>query len=412
MRGIPAPRASSMLATMGNGFRQNEIALQYIQTDLGKMKSIVNNIEETSNKAIPLVPQNLSSEISNLQRRTKHISKMQSSFNYDKIKTKFGLTKDSMKDLSKKIMNHVNADPGFTPTNSYADSFLNDVKNRILDLTKQQCSNLHFCVDSELKSLSHQTQQTPLFLTEAPHFETPSPKVVFCRRKTPASESEKVILAIKDQTDRLCNIYSRISELRELRKKKMDTMDLPSLTNLQDEDSRVLSELSIRYSVLQTQSNFTKNKNSKSSHINKNSQNENEKQNDDVIMKEQLDVFEKLTDSMIQNAQEKLENAKKNVKEEIQMIRARLELLENRINEYGDFNGETDDMMAYIGMKVDDVLNAEKQIGNAKNDDHKNEEMAKVYIDVRTRITKNAIDNDIEQLKKTIRRMNFKKPLV
>lgn len=406
-------RPQSMLSSINNSTKHNDIAYQYIQTDIDKMNAIAMDIEKTANKLIPLVPPNLQNDISSLKKQSQQVSHIYSSFNFNAYKNKLKMVKDSLNNLNQKVLLHVSNDPEFIPTRSYAESFYNDVKTRILNTTKQQCSNLEFCIDSELRSLANKSQTSSPFLTEIPHFDTPSPKVVFYKKKAPSNENEKIILTIKDQTERLSEIYSRMTELRTLQKKQEvfndtnNNIHLPSLLKMQEEDMQNISELEMRYNVLNMKSKSILKASKKIDDNDSNSKEE-------VVMKEQLDSFEKLSDTMIQTAKKKFEEVKSKVKIEIQMIRSRLDILEKRINEYGDFSGETNDMLTYLGMKVDEVVNAdENQLASTDlNEDQKNEDLANIYLDVRTRIAKSLIESQIESVKRSIRYHQFNKPLI
>lgn len=399
-----------MLLTINNNTKHNDIAYQYIQADIDKMNSFIVNIEQKADKLIPLIPPNLKNDISSLKKQSHQLSLSYSSINYNQYRNKLKITKDSLEDLSQKVLSHVRNDPGFNPTKTYAESFYKDVQSRILNTTKQQCSNLEFCVESELRALTNKSQTSAPLTNNLPRFDTPSPKIVFYRKKSPSDEKEKIILTIKDQTERLSEIYSKIIKLKSLQKNKKNYnngIDIEYLLNIQKNDTRALSELEMLHNVLNMKNNET------SKEIK--CQNTNNSENKiDYVMKEQLNSFEELSSSMIQSAKNRLEEAKSKVKEEIQMIRARLEILENRINEYGDFNGETNDMMIYIGMKVDEVINGNdnKNVESELIENKKNENLANIYLDVRTRIAKSSIDSQLESIKRSIRYIRFNRPLI
>ena len=65
-------------------------------------------------------------------------------------------------------------------------------------------------------------------------------------------------------------------------------------------------------------------------------------------------------------------------------------------------------------MKVDEVVNAdENQLASTDlNEDQKNEDLANIYLDVRTRIAKSLIESQIESVKRSIRYHQFNKPLI
>lgn len=397
-----------MLSSINNSTKHSDIAYQYIQSDIDKMNAIAFNIEQTANRLIPLVPPNLQNDISSLKKTTQQLSNSYSAFDYKKYKNKLKMTKDSLEHLSQKVLLHINDDSEFGLTKNYADSFYNDVKTRILDATKQQCSNLEFCVDSELKIATNKPQSPVPIKKEIPQFDTPSPKTIFYRKKTSANENEKIVYAIKDQTKRLSDIYSQITELKSLQKdKKVDNNDinLPSLVKLQEDNTRILKEIEMLYHVLNIKNNSRSKKAKEKTDV---------EYKLDVVMKDQLDSFENLSNSMIQAAKTKFEEAKSKVKEEIQMIKARLEILENRINEYGDFSGETNEMMTYIGMKVDEVVNDNESLQNDGNlnEIKNNEELTNIYLDIKARIAKVSIESQLDSIKKSIRYIQFNKPLI
>ena len=81
-------RPQSMLLTINNNTKHNDIAYQYIQADIDKMNSFIVNIEQKADKLIPLIPPNLKNDISSLKKQSHQLSLSYSSINYNQYRNK------------------------------------------------------------------------------------------------------------------------------------------------------------------------------------------------------------------------------------------------------------------------------------------------------------------------------------
>ena len=406
MRTFSGSRSKSSLATHSNNLYVSDASLQFIQSDIDKMNTIISKIENNSKKVIELIPKNLSNEIENIHNKLNKINKSYSSFDFKKIQSEVEITNDTIYDLQNKMQNLFNRSNYIKLKDEINESSLMNFKNRVLNQTNQQCTDLYLYIDSELKRKINQfsnSQNSPPNVNHVPHFEIPSTQVIYCQKKVPASEKEKIILTIKDQTTRLSDIYSRYSTLRTSNKQKIDHDDMNSLIKKQKNDSKILNELTNQFNILlmnnKVNSNYMQNTNIS----------DEEEDLFDVVDSEQLESFDNQAKKMLSNSKEKLKNVKKRISEEIQMIRARLDLLENKINEYGDFNGEKNDMLTHINLKVDNILNFDHP---THSENERNEKLAELYLNLRSNILKSLVDSSLDSLRKSMRYLRFQGSLI
>lgn len=404
--GFPFSQARSQV-TFASPTRNNDMAIQFIQGDLAKMRAHISNIEQLSNRAVPMVPQNLTNELKTLTLKATKLTNLYNGFNYAAYKSKLQRIEDALNALGGKIIEHVENDPNFKPSKAYTNSFVEDVMNRILVSTKQKISNCQFCLDRRLRALSLQkeTQYEPTFVTEPPRIETPSPIVVY--KSVPPAESANVAVlrAIKDQTERIRRIYNGISDLKAKRSIRGSTVDFQSLSELADQDRLALLDLKMKAELIKTTMELRRRKeeiDAKPPDTARDITN---------ITPEQLKSYEEMTNGLIDKANEELRGVKSEIQNEISMLRARVDMMEQRLDQFADFSGDSDEVMWYIGSKVDGIV-AERAKPSATIEINRHSEILDKYLKAQELIVSGSHENMIDDLRRRMKRASATQPLI
>jgi hypothetical protein len=328
------------------------MAIQFIQNDIQKMKNRILDVEQQTNQATALVPPHLSHDIEELDATTRSMSDSLRSFDGATIRSKLDRSDDTFRYLADRVTAHLDDDPNYAPTERYVTSFLDDIGTRILATTKERISNFQFCLDRRLQALSFRNRQTDsLFLTQPPILETPRPRIVY--KFVPRCEAASLVAlkAIKEQTERLRGLYEQVEQLKSRRVDLGDPCDFDALFETAAVEHRSLLGHKLRTDAINSQLRLLE----RGAKFAADSQ---EIDLTDYVKKSEVQEYSDKVTRMMTEVNEAWDGARDEVQTEMANLKGRIELLEERLAQFGDFSGESNDLLAYLAVRVDVLLSA------------------------------------------------------
>lgn len=389
--------------------KPNDVALRCIQNDLGKMKRAINYLEQRGNQILPNIPNNLITDLNELQNQSNLLTNGHNQINYPKIKAKLNRLSDATADIVQKVSDHIQVDVPFNPSTSYITSFIEEHTNQIMTTAKQQCTNMEFCLEKQIQSLLNQSQPTFMsspFLTEPPHLETVVPRVIY-KIDTVSKRNEAVLSTMKEQTQRLANIYGAIQELESLPERKGNTTSFKSIIKLAEKDRSVIVDLQTKADILQTNAQFAAKRAQLAASVVKTPAVQ-----EDLVIKSNLEDFKNMSEIITDRLKDEIKATKESLLEQIDSLRTKLDFLDAKLDQFGDFSGDSSDMLTYMSMKIDFLVSKQNKPDKKGIRMQKNVTVLKKFTELQTNIFRGSQKSAVADLNRIYNRLKFQIPLL
>ena len=344
-------KSRSSLGLPTNG-RSNDAVIKYIQQDIFKMKKAVTTIEEMGNQTAQSIPPNLSSEMKELHELYSKGLEQVPKHVFDPI----------LSDLHEKIqqstdeMNFVHDNEYVENTKSFLTTFGDDITQRLAMETQQAADNFLFCLDTRLKKIANSKiqvyQPQPLHTApDIPTFEFPTaiPSSNIYSEKEREINSQDVYSQIVNQNTRLSNLIQRIETINRGRRERHKESTIPMLSDMILSDRRDLLTLKLKMETILSQKALKakqEERRAKPDEI-----------QDDPVSKEEFAQLTNDSENLFQKTEEQMTAVKDSIQIRVNMLKARLGILEAKLEEFGDFAGEPTSTMEYLEMKVEELVN-------------------------------------------------------
>jgi hypothetical protein len=408
---VPAGMKKALLASMslpprsqssfGSVSKSHAMAIQFIQNDLSKMRARISEIDELCGRAVPMVPPQLATTISDISARVRTITTTHNSIDHFKLSARADRLSDSVSNLAERIQAHLNVDPNFNPSKAYASSFAEDVISRILGGTRRRLTAFVHSVDRRIHALPREERAAPFFITEAPQLETPRRATVVEKRRPPDAEATIAILSsIKDQTERLRVLYSGLTRGREAPDREYVPAEIVGAVATAESDRVALlgqlmaakvseARRGIERAPLETEFG--------------------EPLQPELIAPQALADFRTAAAQMSAQAAKAIADARKDITHEISVLRGRLDLIEQRLDQFADFSGDSHDFLTYVGMKIEDV-GRDDTVGRGR-DGSTERIAAERYLRADYVIEEAAEREFVAELRKRLAKLEFSRPV-
>jgi hypothetical protein len=378
----------------------------FIQNDLQKMKLRILEVEQQTNQASVMVPPHLSHDIQELETTTRSMSDALRSFEAATIRSKLDRSHDTFRYLAAKVTAHLETDPNFTPAERYVNSFMDDIGMRILSTTKEKIANFQFCLDRRLQALSLPSGPTDsFFLTQPPIVETPKPRAMYKFVSRSEAANMVALKAIKEQTERLRQLYEQISRLKARRLDLDDPCDMDALFQTAATEHRLLLGHKLRTDAVDSQLRV----------LERNAKFAKEAEEGDTavyVKKSELQRYSQKVAAMVQEVNAAWQTARQEVQAEIDNLRGKIELLEERLDQFGDFSGESNDLLAYLAVRVDVLIAATPDTVGREKIRKRHTRFIDGFVRTTQLVSEASHEAMLADLRRKLRNRQFEKPLI
>jgi hypothetical protein len=395
----------------GGSTKASQLACQYIQGDVSRMRSYVSRIEEMGEQAVSLVPRSCAANLKKLSAKSSALERAYANFNWQPIQAKLNLAEDSFRSISAKIRTHLFADPKFMPSKAYASSFVDDVTSRLVTITKKKLANFRYAVDRRMKVFSppRETAYTPMFMTEPLQIEMPLPKVIFKAAKPSERANQAILCAIKTQTERLRRIFLRITDLKKMRDVRAEHFNFNWVSQVSESEHFQLLEHKIKAAVIETRIRLACTEKDRQVE-----RREKQYQNaqPDYVEQEELDELFEWTTEMIEKATSEFKRFEQDAEQKVAFLRSKIDMINARLDGFGDFSGESRECMSFLDMKVGDVVDMSGKPDVAGVERERSKRLVERMLKLNYTIEKGVNENAVAELWRKAKRLKWVVPLV
>ena len=346
MKRNPLSYTSLTYTSSYNSRRQSDTALQFAQLDMQKMKRAIMNLEETGSNLLAKVPGDLTKTVEIIIAQTQAISENAKQYQPKKIDNLFDQITDNLESTKKIVENDLIEAETPQQSNSFIESFSEDIKTRLIEETRNLETNINVFIDTQLKTLNKPEEQKLVF--QMPDL-FPTQVLNAKTLKLPRPDSGPVNTEIVKQADQLDKLMRKLEEERNAKKPSPPKHDPQLICDTLNDDRIALMQLNNMLEVYQLEERVAPRKQKKEKIV----------ITDEALQPADPKQFQEFKESTVQLAKQldnDLETAKTRALERIEQLRAQLMEQEARVAEFDEVVSGLNEKITYLQFKADDVL--------------------------------------------------------